>query len=291
MGVEYGKAAEIARNQNGRIATWQLRDCGFGNSSIENGIHARHLHRVRHGVYALGHRAPNRLSDWNAAVLACGPQAWLSHLSAARLMKIRDREGLRIDVTVASGRHGSPSGISLHRSRLEPWETTTWASIPVTSPSRTMVDTAHAIKDPEHIEWAMRELQLLGLYDRQLLELSNHRRPNRTLTRLLDGFAATQSPLEIAFLHRVVRRHHLPEPECQAKLERFRVDFFWPEARLVVEVDGKNHDLPMMQLADAARDEVLTAAGNVVLRFRWADIHRHDAVTAAHIAAFHPGTG
>lgn len=49
---------------------------------------------------------------------------------------------------------------------------------------------------------------------------------------------------------------------------------------LVVEVDGKNHDLPMMRLADAHRDAALEEAGIEVQRYRWADIHVHHERTA-----------
>jgi very-short-patch-repair endonuclease len=147
-----------------------------------------------------------------------------------------------------------------------------------------MVDLAHELRDEERVEWAMRQLQFRRLYDRQLLELSNHRRPNRTITRLLNGFAPTLSPLEIAFLHRVVRRHHLPEPEVNEKVCGFLVDFFWPQARLIVETDGSQHDQPMQKAADAARDAIHAAAGYLVRRYRWPHV-RHGLRTATEIRA------
>ena len=297
MGVNFGSVAALAATQNGRVTTRQLRERGFGNSSIENGIRAGHLFRVHHGVYIVGHRAPSRLGAWHGAVLACGPAAVLSHRCAATLLGIRDGVGPRIDVTVPSSGRRRP-GIAVHRARLLPFEIARWSDIPVTSPNRTMVDLAHELIDPEQIEWAMRELQFRRLYDRVLLELSNHRRRNATVARLLDGFAATQSPLEVAFLRRVVRRHHLPVPECQVKLEGFRVDFFWPQAGLIVEVDGRSHDQPLMRQADATRDAVHAAIGLMTLRYRWADVHRRDLAVATEIAArlgeragFHPGSG
>lgn len=295
MRVSFAEAAGIAAVQNGRITAGQLRGCGFGNSSIENGVRAGRLHRVHKGVYALGHLAPSRLGDWHAAVLACGPGAVLSHRCAATALKIRDAVGPRIDVTIPSTSGRRRPGIAIHHCDLLACEIGTWMRIPITSPSRTMVDLAHELKDEDAIQWAMRELQYVRLWDRQLLELSNHRRPNRTIARVIDDLPPTRSPLEVAFLTRVVRRHRLPAPECQAKLEGFHVDFLWPEARLVVEVDGKNHDLPLMRQADAIRDAALDAAGYRVLRYRWADIHHHDARTArsihGRICEYHPVAG
>jgi very-short-patch-repair endonuclease len=284
MRANFARAAEIAAQQNGRITTKQLReDCDFQNSSIERGTEAGRLHRVHHGVYALGHLAPSRLGDWHAAVLACGPGAVLSHRCAATLMGIRDGVGPRIDVTVFTGSHRRRPGIAVHRSELLVFERGTWQNIPVTSPTRTMIDLAHELKDAEATEWALRELQFRRLLDRQLLELSNRRRPNKTITRILADLAPTRSRLEVDFLHRVVRRHHLPTPEVNERVEGFLVDFHWPEARLIVETDGSNHDQPAMRAADAHRDNILGLAGNLVLRYRWADVHRRHEQTARQI--------
>ena len=89
----------------------------------------------------------------------------------------------------------------------------------------------------------------------------------------------------MAFRSKVIRRYSLPEPLYQARLEGFRVDFYWPDARLVVEVDGKGHDEPAMQEADAIRDNLLQIADYMVLRYRHADVHRRHRRTAAQIAA------
>jgi very-short-patch-repair endonuclease len=285
MRVLFIKAAEIAAGQNGRITTEQLLACGFGNTAIEYAVAAGRLHREHKGVFALGHRAPSRTGTWHSAVLACGPEARLSWRCAATALRIRDGVGPRVDVTVPLGTHRRRPGIHVHRADLEPWETGTWSNIPITSPNRTMVDLAHVLEDPDEIGWALRQLQFHHLYDRRLLELSLRRRPNRTLHRLLDDLPTVQSPLELQFLTRVVRRHRLPEPECQPKLHGLHVDFFWPEARLVVEVDGRNHDLPLMRLADAHRDRTLQQHELVVRRYRHTDIHRHHRRTAAEIAA------
>jgi very-short-patch-repair endonuclease len=283
MDAKYAEAARIASDQNGRITTEQLRDCGIRKSSIEKGVDAGRLHRVHRGVFALGHLAPNRLADAHAAVLAAGEGARLSRRWAATFLQIRDGIGRRVDVTVPPSNHRERPGIDIRRSEILSFEAGTFANIPITSPARTMVDLAHELQDRDAIEWAMREMQFRRLYDHGLLELSNRRRPNRFISALLQDLAPTGSPLEVAFLNRVVRRHALPTPVCQAQLEGFRVDFLWDQAGLVVEVDGKNHDQPMMRLADAHRDAILRADGYVVLRYRWADIHRHDERTARQI--------
>ena len=63
----------------------------------------------------------------------------------------------------------------------------------------------------------------------------------------------------------------------------FTCDFVWPEALLIVETDGRQHDDPLQRAADGVRDEIHAQAGYRTLRYRWADVHR-SAATAAEIA-------
>jgi very-short-patch-repair endonuclease len=279
----FARVAEIAARQNGVITTAQLRACGFENGSIESAVRHKRLQRVHRGVYAVGHRAPSRLADWHGAVLACGPDAWLSVAHAATALEFHDRPGRLIDVTV-SGRSGRRRpGIAIHHMELLPLEVGTWRNIPITSPSRTMVDLAHELRTEERITWALRQLEFRHHFDPRLLELSNHRRPNRILRRLLLGIEPTLSPLEIAFLHRVVRRHNLPTPDVNVRPVSFLVDFLWPGAMLIVETDGRQHDGPLQRQADALRDALHAEAGYLTLRYRWADVQSHDARTAREI--------
>ncbi len=76
----------------------------------------------------------------------------------------------------------------------------------------------------------------------------------RSISGLLDLMAPTGSPLEVALLNRVVRRHGLGDPECQAKREGFRVDFCSDAARLIVEVDGTNHEEPLIKRSPGSCD-------------------------------------
>jgi very-short-patch-repair endonuclease len=283
MGASFSAAATIAARQNGRVTVDQLRAAGFTKSSIQRAVEGGRLHRLHVGVFAVGHLAPSRLGDWHAAVLACGPDAVLSRRCAATAFQIRDGVGPRIDVTLPANQRRRRPGIDVHRANLLMYERGTWNNIPITSPARTLIDLAHELRDEEGIEWAMREMQFRRLFDRQLLELSNRRRPNRTVTRLLADLAPTRSRLEVDFLHRVVGRHRLPTPEVNVRVDGFLCDFVWPEARLIAETDGAGHDQPLMRAADAHRDNLLGLAGHLVLRYRWADVHRHHARTAAQI--------
>jgi very-short-patch-repair endonuclease len=80
----------------------------------------------------------------------------------------------------------------------------------------------------------------------------------------------------------------LPPPAQQAVIKVAgrtiaRVDFFWPTAKLIVEVDGlAKYGEPGALQAEKARQNLLVEAGYTVLRFTWADItQRPDRVVAA----------
>jgi hypothetical protein len=76
-----------------------------------------------------------------AAVLASGPQALLSHRSAAHLWMIRPSSRTRIDVTVAH-RSRSSNVIRRHVSSVPEDERTVEEGIPVTTVPRTILDLA-----------------------------------------------------------------------------------------------------------------------------------------------------
>jgi len=70
-----------------------------------------------------------------------------------------------------------------------------------------------------------------------------------------------------------VRKAGLPQPETQARVNGFRVDFWWPEHRLVVETDGlRYHRTPAQQARDRRRDQAHLAADTRPLRFTHAQV-------------------
>ena len=87
------------------------------------------------------------------------------------------------------------------------------------------------------------------------------------LRRLLGLKALTDSGLERKFLG-LVRSAGLPAPETQARINGYRVDFYWPDLGLVVEADGwRYHRTEGEQATDNRRDQTHTEGGLTTLRF------------------------
>jgi very-short-patch-repair endonuclease len=247
--------ARIAAKQHGVVTAAQLRAVGLLPSRVADRLTAGRLHRIHRGVYAVGHPNISNEGRWMAAVLACGEGAVLSHRSAAALWRIGPVTQLtEVTVPSSSGR-AARQGIRLHRSlTLSPADVTRRAGIPVTKPARTVTDLRRVLPGREFAA-ALRQAEYLRL------PLDDRVAPDHT-----------RSELEARFLA-LCRRHRLPQPQANVRLDRFLVDFLWRDQHLVVEVDGwESHRVRSAFEADRARDARLNVLGFTVLRFTWRQI-------------------
>src|SRR5579875_2328175 len=82
--------ASLAEAQHGVVSLGQLEELGLSESAVQKRATAGRLFRIHQGVYALTPRSLlPREGHWMAAVLAGGPDAALSHRSAAVLHELR----------------------------------------------------------------------------------------------------------------------------------------------------------------------------------------------------------
>ena len=259
--------------QHGVVSRRQLLERGLSAQAIQHRIEKGRLHRVGRGVYAVGRPELDRAGRWMAAVLGCGSGAALSFGSAAALWGIeRERRGaVEVSIPVASARRHN--GVLIHRRpNLRPDEVEIKYGIPVTSVVRTFIDIA-AHLTPAEIERAVNAADRLGLIDPESLHGSLELHPGKhgvgSLHAILGArtFRLTDSELERRFL-RIVADVGLPVPLTGRWLNGFKVDFHWPDLRLVVETDGlRYHRTPAQQARDRLRDQAHLAAGMAPLRF------------------------
>jgi very-short-patch-repair endonuclease len=268
--IAHSTAWRQVRAQHGVISRPQLLDLGLRPRAIDHRLATGRLHPIFAGVYAVGRPDVSREGRWMAAVLACGEGAALSHESAAALWGIRHGGVSTVEVSVP-GHAVRREGILAHRRNPMP-PTTRHKNIPVTQPLFTLIDLAAGLQ-PDPLEAAINEADKLGLVNagtlRNELQALTPRPGIGRLKAILDArtFALTDTELERRFLT-IARRVGLSRPETQIRLNGFRVDFYWPQLKLVVETDGLTyHRTPAQQARDRERDQAHLAAGLIPLRF------------------------
>ena len=292
-GTRDERIAAVAGRQRGRISRAQLLAAGVASRTIYDLLARGALIRRHRGVYAVGHAASVELGPETEALLACGPGAVLSHLTAARLLHILRNEppDAPIHVTIA-GRHGpAPDGVIVHRTNHLPDEDIREREgLPVTSPARTLLDSAERLSQTE-LDWSVDEAIQQGLVSAGILARVAAAAPGRHGASKLQKAAArhantgiTRSEAEKWF-RALIADSGLPMPEFDHLMLGYRYDAYWPEYRLVVEIDsGQWHSIQPKVEHDTAKGAAAVAAGLTLIRFTAAQIKHQPLVVLARAA-------
>jgi very-short-patch-repair endonuclease len=257
------------------VAQPQLLAAGLDRDAIKYRRRVGRLHLLHRAVYAVGHRPPSPLARAMAAVLACGPDALLSHGSAAALWRIVPRWPSPTHVTAPSDRRHP--GIHVHRSRHI--DATTHYGIRVTTPARTLVDLADVLTE-RALTRAVNEAQVQRLVTPAELTTLLTRYPGRRTARLTPARGATRSHLEDDFT-RFLKRHRLPLPERNQTIAGHEVDAVYRAHHLVIELDSRQfHTTPKAFEQDRDRDADLLNAGFSTLRITDHRLKQHAAKEA-----------
>jgi very-short-patch-repair endonuclease len=234
--------------------------------------------RLYEGVYAVGHSALTDRSRLIAAVYACGEAALASHRAAAGLWGIL-RGAQPIEVTGPRSLVAR-KGFVLHRSRcIHEEDRALIDNIPVTSLARTLVDLADVLPE-KRLADAVHEAEVQRRFDlrqvQRVLERLPGRKGRHKLNRVLCAYRDVQ-PFIRSRAERLVlemcEEHGLPKPQVNTWIDEVEVDFYWPQANLVLEVDGAAaHHTRRAFHEDRRRDRALAAKGIHVVRATWLDV-------------------
>jgi hypothetical protein len=185
-------------------------------------------------------------------------------------------------------------GIEVHSSRIQnPDHFTELDGIPVTSPSRTLLDLAACVPARD-IARAVDRAERLDLFDLEAVEKVLSRAAGRRGAGILrQAIAAwhpsyTRSELEDRFAE-LVAEAGLPSPRLNVLLDgeqrTHEVDVFWPGHSFVVQLDGfAYHRTVRDRERDGATDADLDLAGYRVLRLTWGDITARSDRTVRRLA-------
>jgi hypothetical protein len=283
---------QLLRLQRGVIASWQASLAELGPRRMEALAHAGRWQRLHYGVYASFTGEPPRSAVLWAAVLRAGPQAILSHETAAELDGLLDKPSKLLHVTIPESQRIRPiAGFALHRSSriLE-------ARDPCRLPPRTIIEETvldlaqEATSFDDVISLLARACQRRLTFPvllRRGVEMRVRMRWRADILQALEDVAdGVESPLEYRYLRDVERAHGLPPAERQVYAAQggrlIRRDVCYREYGVVVELDGSiSH--AHRRLQDNRRDNAAAARGVITLRYGWPDVTELRCKTAAEV--------
>jgi hypothetical protein len=271
--------ARLANRQVGHVTRQQLLDLGLPSPTITYWTRNGRFIRVHAGVYAVGHRQHGPIGLAMAAVLACGPDAVLSHDSAAALWGVRKWPTVP-EVTAPHG-HRRP-GIRGHRSQtLTAKDIRRQRNLRVTSPSRTILDIQHRLTDRQLV----RAVQELRLHDHlRAAELARLLNQSTRISKLVDPQQKpTRSGKEdefVAFCH----DHGLPSPTINTTLFGHEVDAVFEAEKVIVEIDHwDTHNSYKSFESDRERDATAAEHGYLTIRVTTARLAANPARDATRL--------
>lgn len=282
------RIAEIACWQGGHVTTKQLHEIGLSRMAVEHRVTQGQLIAVHHGVYAVGHLPTTPLDRAHGALLATGPSSALAGETALALWRA-DRSWPE-PFELISARDTRPNGLVVHHSStLTARDIRTVQGLATTSPARTALDLAprRTQKRLTRIVDELRHNDGLTVPDLREVTARNPRHPGTKPLKNLIGDSQrepTRSELESAF-RRLIKRHGLPTPQINVHVAGHRVDAYFPDHHLIVELDGRithaDDWRPAFEQDRARVVEIMATTGIPTIRFTWDQITRRHQETAA----------
>ncbi|MGH2806993.1 MAG: hypothetical protein ACRDKT_06935 [Actinomycetota bacterium] len=185
------------------------------------------------------------MRTWILAATMWAGNAVASHRCAARIWGLSGFERAPVEISTTRGvRH--PRVIVHCAKALARTDRTTVGGIPVTSIHRTLIDLGD-VATPAQVEDALDEAVRRGLTSadwlrKQLARVGTHGRKGASVLRdLLTDDDDRPSWLERRFIRLVSKTEMQPFRREHPVLDRYFIDFAWPEARLGVEVRGEKY--------------------------------------------------
>lgn len=286
-------AAAVAEAQHGIVTREQAFTSGMTAEMIQYRLDTERWRRVLPGVYVVGGVPRSGRQECMAACLWAGRGAVVSHRSAGVLWLLDGVKTRRIEITV-------PKAIDVRSRRLTIHRTSHWSDddldqldgVPVTSPTRTLVDLA-GVLGVHALELALedafrRELTTPIAVERALERSSRGRRGVGRLRALLaerGPSAPSESGWELR-VERLLLAHGLPRPVRQHEVvgndgRRFRLDLAYVDTRVGIEFDSLRWHSGRDRIEhDAHRRNMLHAAGWQVVHVTADMVRRHPELVA-----------
>jgi hypothetical protein len=291
------EVVRLARERHGLVDRDEVARLGGLPHLVRHRLRTGRWAEVHPGVYYLNVTPATRRTEVLAAQMAAGPDAVLSHRTAAQLHGLEGVYGLPIDITVPYEESPEPEGVFLHRTR-RPLDVAVVDSIPVTTVERTSLDLAAMFGDVR-LERVVISAVRKGLTTVEALDahigqrggrgVGGTRRLRRVL-RVVDG-DKSGSFAEVD-LGQLIRSAPVPSPVQQLKIslpdgDNAYPDFSWPDRMRIVEVDGfEAHSTPEQLEHDLHRQNQLLELGWEIRRFPARKVRRQPQAVVEEITRF-----
>jgi len=280
----------LQARQHGLFTTEQWLALEFTRPALKRRTDRGEVERVLPRVYRSVHAAQTLPQRALAAVLWAGDDAFASHLTALAIWDVIESAPLHLWVPPS---HSSRvQGLTVHRGVIAANDRRLRYGVPVTSPARTLVDSA-AVLDEEDLEATLEELLRRGLTTPMAVQRcaealgGTGRKGSQRLRPLLAarGDHALEYRLEVK-LWRLLRKARLkPVRQHEVNLggSTYRLDFAFPDFKVAIEGDGyASHGGRRAFEEDRRRLAALVADGWSVIPVTWDQcINRPSAVVAA----------
>jgi very-short-patch-repair endonuclease len=273
--ARFRAARDRAARQGGVLSRKQVYAEGITRWEVRGQVRMRRWQLIGDQSVCLHNGS---VEDWGhhwAAVFQGGPRARLDGASALVAGGLEHFTVDRIRVSVPRGaRIRRNRRYNIRQTRRWDEEDTAPSGIPRTRPAVAAVRAfLWAASDREAtyvitatVQQGLAPAAAVGV---QALRVRRDKRRDLLHSVVSDLLGGARSLGELDLV-RELRRRGLPPPERQVlrrdKRGRYYLDLYWPEWRLVVEVDGIHHTWVQNVIGDALRQNSLAIAGDTVLR-------------------------
>lgn len=281
----HARAIRIAAAQHNAINTTQLRSLGLTSRWVNGNVASGFLWRVDPRVYVIG-LAPGHLPPDTVAmigILRADGRAALGMESSMERQGLWSRGTSDIHVVTTSrssqALHDLATDVTLHSHRvstLEQSDVIDVRGLPSTTALRTIPELGLTLGPHQiaHVIWNAIYAECLAVQELDARLKNLQRTPWTASAReavdlVMAGSCGTKSLSEDELL-RIVELAGSPMPLVNvlgsAGLPGVRLDFVWPERRVVFELDGRHHAaLPGVAASDASVRAALKRDGWTVL--------------------------
>lgn len=284
---------DVLNEQKSVLSRAQAIDLGVAAQHMDNRLRSGLWVPVHRGVYAAVTGNLDREADLRAALLRAGPDAILSHWTAAELHKLIDRPWPTIHVTVPESRnparHGKINGVIVHRSDVTMRGRHPTTTLPCTRVDATIVDLIHCAPTFDAAyDWICRGIgrrRTTAERIRATLEARQRVRWGTEVKIALGVATGALSWLELRYARGVEIPHGLPQASRQVLVHQDTgnkyLDNLYEEYLTCVELDGTLAHPQDEQQRDKERDRWnLVHRETVTMRFGVPDLATDEKLCA-----------